>query len=144
MSDLQTITEHKTSVTVDLPVADVLDFMADPKALGRWALGCLGLTLDGPDGVYVGTSIFDGSRSWLHIETDPSQGVVTYHIGSIESRKPRIQALVRPSGRGASITLLAQRDPGMDEARWERLVRSHELEILIIEAHCPQWVEGRR
>src|SRR5690606_1817713 len=103
--------EHSVAVHVGVSAADALDFMADPAALGRWALGCLGLVPDGPAGVYTGTSIFDGSRSWLHIETDRATGMVTYHIGSVETRKPRIQARTEEAAGGATITLLAQRDP---------------------------------
>ncbi|MET3927405.1 SRPBCC family protein [Devosia sp. 2618] len=135
---------HSVSVKVDASPEDAFDFMIDPDALGRWALGCMDLQRDGLDGVYTGTSIFDGSRSWLHIEADRIQHVVHYHLGNAEVRKPRIQARVSQVGDEVTVTLLAQRGADMDDARWERLRRSHELEILIIQAHCPQWVSRSR
>lgn len=132
---------HQASVLVEVPADDAFAFMADPVALGRWAIGCLETRPDGPEGVWTGTSIFDGGRSWLHIEADPARRQVEYHIGTQALRRPRIMARVVPRGAAAAIvTLLAWREPDMDDARWDRLVRSHELEVLIIQAHCPRWV----
>ena len=37
-------------------------------------------------------------------------------------------------GMHCRITLEAERTPGMDDARWLRLVRCHEVEVLLIQA----------
>lgn len=144
MASTITALAHQASALVEVSPDEALAFMADPEALGHWALGSMATRPDGPDGVWTGASVFDGGRSWMHLETDAERRIVYYHIGTVEHRRPRIMARIMPHGAHAIITLLAWREPDMDDARWQRLEKSHELEILIIQAQCPQWVARRR
>jgi hypothetical protein len=45
---------------------------------------------------------------------------------------------VAPAPGGCVVSLHARRTPDMDDARWLRLVRCHEVEILLIQAQLEQ------
>jgi hypothetical protein len=121
-------------------VRDALRFMADGERLGEWALGCFATEPVG-DGVVRGTSLFDGHPAWVRPVLDAAHGRVEYHVGAgPDTLQPRIHALVEslvPPGTDSPrcrIALHASRQAGMDDARWLRLVRCHEVEVLLIQA----------
>jgi hypothetical protein len=131
-----TATAHCASVRCSVPAGRAQAFLADDVQLGRWALGCWQAEPVG-DGVVRGHSLFDGQPAWVRPVADPQGFGVTYHVGpSATALVPRIRATVEPTPDGAAcqIGLHAERTPGMDDARWLRLVRCHEVEILLIEA----------
>lgn len=138
MSDLSHIATAKLSV----PAEAAFNFLTDPLSLGRWSLGCWATQITGVEGLYIGTSLFDKSEAWFHLEKDPAQLSVTFHVGSRLKRSPRIVARVVPGpvcglGEGACYaSLIAWRGADMDDARWERLRRAHEIEILLIKSQC--------
>lgn len=127
---------HRASVRCAASAEVALAFLADGQQLGRWALGCWQTEPVG-GGVVRGHSLFDGQAGWVRPVMDAGEGTVTYHVGGApDALVPRIVARVRPEpgGTHCSITLEAERTPGMDDARWLRLVRCHEVEVLLIEA----------
>lgn len=127
---------HRATVRCAVSAELALAFLGDGLQLGRWALGCW-QTEPAGDGVVRGHSLFDGQPGWVRPVVDAAKGTVTYHVGgSPDALVPRIVARVRPESGHAhcSITLEAERTPGMDDARWLRLVRCHEVEVLLIEA----------
>lgn len=129
-------TTHRAEVVCAVPVHEALDFLADGIALGHWALGCWATEPAG-DGVVRGRSLFDEQPSWVRPVVDPARRTVTYHVGSTpDALAPRIHAEVEPADTVGScrITLHASRSAGMDDARWLRLVRCHEVEVLLIQA----------
>lgn len=127
-------TEHIARADCPVPVATALAFLADGLRLGRWGLGSMDTVTVAP-GVVRGTSLFDGSHSYIRPEADVATGTVTYHVGSDPGRlTPRIQARVTPAPAGCTVALQARRSPDMDDARWQRLVRCHEVEVLLIQA----------
>jgi hypothetical protein len=130
---------HRTSVVCQVHAQQALDFLADGLALGRWALGCWDTELAG-EGVVRGHSLFDNQPSWVRPVTDRERLTVVYHVGGApDALSPRIRAFVEPLdaiGQPPScrISLHAERTPDMDDARWLRLVRCHELEVLLIQS----------
>lgn len=115
-------------------------FLLDGTKLGRWAIGSFGTAIR-PDGIFVGTSLFDGSVSYGRAVGDPGRLIIDYHVGRTpEQLTPRIMAKIVPGpqiGRPVDtclVTLLAWRDAGMDDARWHRLKVSHEAEIVLIQS----------
>jgi hypothetical protein len=136
--------EHCASVVCPVPAARALAFLADGIALGRWALGCWQthhIDNDGGNGIVKGHSLFDDQPGWVRPVADAERMTVTYHVGgSPEALSPRIQATVEPGsafGQGdgcCRISLRASRTPDMDDARWQRLVHCHEVEVLLIQA----------
>jgi hypothetical protein len=126
---------HCASVLCAVPAARALDYLADGLQLGRWALGCWDTEPAG-DGVVRGRSLFDDSPSWVRPVADRARMTVVYHVGGApDALQPRIRAVVEPAEGACRISLHATRAPGMDDARWLRLVRCHEVEVLLIQAH---------
>ncbi|MES2531918.1 MAG: hypothetical protein V4636_12850 [Pseudomonadota bacterium] len=133
---------HRASVLCDVPALQAFAFLADGLQLGTWALGAWDTQPVG-DGVVRGRSLFDDQPGWVRPVGDAARLRIDYHVGgSPEALTPRILATIEPvsidGGNGdvtarCRITLHAARDPGMDDARWLRLVRCHEVEVLLIQ-----------
>jgi hypothetical protein len=136
---------HCATALVDAPARAAFDFLADPIALGRWALGAMNTRHVG-GGVYAGTSQFDGAQTHLAIDARPELLLVDYLVGDRSSLKPRISARVVPAevcGLGANqcyVTLIAWRAAGMSDARWQQLCAAHEAEILLVKGQ----IESRK
>ncbi|WP_049808489.1 hypothetical protein ABL850_31880 [Variovorax paradoxus] len=127
---------HSASVVCRIPAAVALAFLADGLQLGRWALGCWQTVAVG-DGVVRGQSLFDGQPAWVLPVVDARAASVVYHVGGApDALTPRIRATVQPEhgGTACRIGLHAERTPDMDDARWLRLMRCHEVEVLLIDA----------
>ncbi|MDW5441120.1 hypothetical protein [Polaromonas sp. SM01] len=131
---------HCASVLCQVPAQQAFAFLADGLALGQWALGAWHTVAVG-EGVVRGQSLFDDQPSWVRPVGDLARLTIDYHVGSSpDALQPRISAVVQAGetlGRGADccqVSLHAIRSPGMDDARWLRLVRCHEVEVLLIEA----------
>jgi hypothetical protein len=129
---------HACTVLVEVEAERAFTFLADPKALGAWALGCWDASVD-EAGCFHGRSLFSGDETWGRIDADPARLVIDYLVGSRpDDLLPRISARVVPgpaTGRPGNIcliTLTAWRAGGMDEARWRQLVAAHEAEIFLI------------
>jgi hypothetical protein len=113
-------------------------YLSDPARLGEWALGCWGASVDG-DGTARGTSLFDGARTVVEVIPLPEHRIVDYAVGDdTRSLVRRISARVvagdeagGPAG-SSLVVLTAWREKGMDDARWRRLVVSHETEIHLL------------
>ena len=131
---------HDTSALCAVSVDVALDFLADGLALGRWALGCWNTEAAG-ECLFLGRSLFDDSPCYVMPVADRARGWVDYHVGATpQFLLPRIRALVVPAPATSAgpdscmVTLSARRDGAMDDARWLRLVRCHDTEILLIQA----------
>jgi hypothetical protein len=129
---------HACTALVEVAAEAAFAFLADPKALGGWALGCWGASVDDA-GRFHGRSLISGDETWGRIDADPARFVVDYLVGSRpDDFSRRISARVVPgpvTGRGENVclvTLTAWRAAGMDDARWRQLVAAHEVEIFLI------------
>lgn len=115
-------------------------FLADGAALGRWALGCWDTEVH-EGGLLSGTSLFDGSRTWVRLSCNGERQLVDYYLGADPGDlRPRINARVVPGetldeapGR-CVVTLTAWRPAAMPDERWHRLKVSHDVEIQLIKA----------
>lgn len=108
--------------------------------MARWNLGLWNAREAGA-GLFTGESLFGGASGWVRVNADAARGLVEYRVGANpDSLEPRIQARVQPGaelGHPANtciVTLLAWRTPEMDDARWQRLQASHDVEIDLIRA----------
>ncbi|MDR6856503.1 hypothetical protein [Variovorax guangxiensis] len=130
---------HCATVLCQVPAPQALAFLADGLQLGRWALGCWDTTPAG-EGMVRGHSLFDDQPSWVRPVMDRERLAVVYHVGGApDALRPRIRAVVEPVEAAGQqpccrISLHAERAPGMDDARWLRLMRCHEVEVLLIQA----------
>lgn len=110
-------------------------FLADPERLSSWAVG-MGETTVHADDLIEGA--FPGTKEpiWARIDADPGRSTVHYHLGpDPDSLAPRIMIRVVPGNvlegdpRACVVSLIAWRQEGMDDARWEGLKSGHEREI---------------
>lgn len=110
-------------------------FLADPERLSSWAVG-MGETTVHADDLIEGA--FPGTKEpiWARIDADPGRSTVHYHLGpDPDSLAPRIMIRVVPGSvldgdpRACVVSLIAWRQEGMDDARWEGLKSGHEREI---------------
>ncbi|MFN0182499.1 MAG: hypothetical protein ACKVQR_01655 [Aquabacterium sp.] len=131
---------HVVSAVCDAPVPRVLAHLSTVTGMAQWCLGLMdGLEYTAP-GLLRGCSRFDGGTGWCRPVVDEAEGRVVYWLGAAaDDLAPRIQARVQPGpaqGHRADqcvVTLQARRSPGMDDARWQRLVAAHEVEVLLIQ-----------
>lgn len=130
---------HRASVLCDVSALRAFAFLADGLQLGSWALGAWDTQPVG-DGVVRGRSLFDDQPGWVRPVGDATRLRIDYHVGGApDALVPRILATIDALPADASgaarcrITLHAARDAGMDDARWLRLVRCHEVEVLLIQ-----------
>ena len=126
---------HVCSVGIDRPAAAAMAFLADPERLSSWAVG-MGETTVHADGLIEGA--FPGTKQpiWARIDADPARSTIHYHLGPDPgSLAPRIMVRVVPGSvlesdpRACVVSLIAWRQEGMDDARWEGLKSGHEREI---------------
>ena len=110
-------------------------FLADPERLSSWAAG-MGETTVHAGGLIEGA--FPGTKEpiWARIDPDPGRSTIHYHLGpDPDSLAPRIMIRVVPGSvlegdpRACVVSLIAWRQEGMDDARWEGLKSGHEREI---------------
>jgi hypothetical protein len=121
-------------------VAEAMRHLATAPGMARWALGLWNCREVEP-GLFTGESLFDGTVAWAKVVKLAGVDAVDYHVGAAPARLlPRIHARVvdgpllgHPPGT-CVVSLLAWQPEGMSEARWRRLVVSHEAEIELIQA----------
>ena len=137
---------HCVTAECAVPAQRAYDFLSDGLAVGRWALGSFDAEKVGQD-LFRGRSLFDGAQVLYRTVGDPGRLIVDYHVGTDPtSLVPRVMARVVPgeaTGRDKGsclVTLVAWRDASMSQARWERLIACHEVEILLVQA---QLAEGK-
>lgn len=131
---------HCASVICNVPAHHAFAFLCDGLKLGQWALGSWQAEPVG-NGVVRGRSLFDDQPTWVRAVANPARWTIEYHVGAAPDQlRPRIRAVVEPGeaiGHGANscrVSLYAERTPEMDDARWQRLVCCHEVEVLLIQA----------
>lgn len=132
---------YTLTTVVDVTVDRALAFLRDPRAVGTWALGTWDTRpVGGAKDIYVGNSLFDGTvDSYFRVADDTSHGIVDYEVGSAPDAL-RLLVSVRvvpgePFGYGADqclVTLHAWRPKNMDDARWQRLMAMHDVEIVML------------
>jgi hypothetical protein len=121
-------------------VPDALALLSTAAGLARWNLG-LWHTQEQAPGLLSGRSLFGGGHGLAQVQVDTARGWVDYRVGSdAQHLVLRIQARVQPGAElgyaadSCIVTLMAWRSADMDDARWRRLCRTHEVEIDIIRA----------
>jgi len=129
---------HLASALCPATAAAAFEHLTSAAGMAQWCLGMTGCTEVSP-GLMFGRSLFDASPAYVRIDAQSEHFTVDYLCGaSPEALSRRIHARVLPGpllGYRADeclATLVAWRPAGMDDARWQRLVASHEAEILLV------------
>jgi hypothetical protein len=131
---------HCVSAECAVPARRAYAFLADGLAVGRWALGSFQARRVGPN-LFRGRSLFDDATVLYRPVGDRARLIVDYHVGADpKALVPRVMARVVPGEatgrdpRSCVVMLVAWRDAAMTDARWERLVACHEVEIRLVQA----------
>lgn len=126
---------HVCSVGIERPAPAAMAFLADPERLSSWAVG-MGETTVHADGLIEGAFPETEEPIWARIDADLARSTIHYHLGPDPgSLAPRIMIRVVPGSvlegdpRACVVSLIAWRQEGMDDARWEGLKSGHEREI---------------
>ena len=128
---------HTASAIVDAPLDFAFSQLSDPVRLGRWTLGSMDYQPSGVEGVHIGTSLFDGSKSLVEIRPHRELGMIDYLVGSLERRIPRVSIrLVAGAEWGLAdsaciAAMTTWRAAFMNDERWARTRATHELEVLL-------------
>ena len=126
------------SVEVAVPAEKAFAYLADGMKQGEWALGSWNRRPVG-DGLFAGTSLFDGRELLIRLVAVPELLLVEYHVGrSPESLSPLVWARVVPGpvvGAGESscvVTLVVWRSADESEEAWELLGHTFPTEVRMI------------
>ena len=129
---------HTTTIAVRAPARVALDYMADGLRQGEWTFGSWERR-HVADNLFAGTSMFDGTETFVRITVDQKAMIVHYHLGDdTENMVPRNMARIVPGSHvGLSndvclISLIAWRHDFMSDERWRQLCVSHETQMFII------------
>ncbi|KPQ05678.1 MAG: hypothetical protein HLUCCA12_14300 [Rhodobacteraceae bacterium HLUCCA12] len=140
---------HQAAARVAVPANFAFEKLANAGFVGGWALGSMGLQAVA-DGVFRGQSLFDGSSAHVEIRPHPDQGLIDFHVGTAQSRKPRIFIRITDgAGLGFDsgaclVTMHALRANDAAEDTWARTCVSHEAEILLIKSQLESaWAAAR-
>ncbi len=129
---------HCASVVVPVPAAIAFEFMADGMRQSHWALGSMERR-DLGDGLFVGTSSWDGNELYVRLVANPELMLVDYHVGpspdslrfGVTSRVMDGAAIGQDADR-SMITLTQWRTPDMPDEAWERESHVWPTEIQLI------------
>ncbi|HKU15123.1 MAG TPA: hypothetical protein VJQ52_12065 [Steroidobacteraceae bacterium] len=129
---------HTASISVAVPAEKLFEFMTDAQTMGKWSFGSWDLQPAGQD-IHVGTSLFNGRKTYIRIHADPKRLQLDYDVGeSADSVVPRIVCKIIPgarlgmAGETCLLTLIAWRSATASDDRWRQTCASHELEIFRI------------
>ncbi|MBW1722047.1 MAG: SRPBCC family protein [Deltaproteobacteria bacterium] len=130
---------YTAGLEVGVTAEEAFDYLSDPEAIGRWALGCIDTKpVDDANGLFRGTSIFDGTKTYVRIKADKDRLLIDYYVGDAEKQIPRIftriipGALCRRAPDSCIVAMTAWRPGDMSAERWRRLCATHDVEIYII------------
>jgi len=126
------------SISIEAPPAQVLDLVADPRNLPRWAVGFARAVRQ--DGARWIVSTGSGEVA-LQVRADAAAGTVDFHI----SPAPGVEALaasrVVPRGGASEFVFTQFQSPGMPDEAFRKSVAAvrHELKVLkaLAEVECP-------
>jgi hypothetical protein len=126
------------SVELAVPAERAFAYLADGMKQGEWALGSWNRR-DLGDGLFSGTSLFDGSELLIRLTGHPEHLLVEYEVGeSADALRPLVWARVVPGlvlGLGEArcvATLAAWRTAGEPDELWERLGHAFATEVHMI------------
>ena len=117
---------------------DAFSYLSDAHRLGEWSLGCWETRVEA-SGLVRGTSLFDGTGTFVQVIPAPEQRTVDFAVGDDPGALVRrISARIVPGedvggpADSSLVVLTAWRTSSMDDARWQRLMVAHEAEILLL------------
>ena len=115
---------HASTVLVEVPAETAFAYLADGLKQSDWTLGSWNRE-DLGDGLFRGTSLFDGTYTYVRLEPEPASLLVDYWVGTDPDRLLRLNsarivpgpAVGRPEGT-CLVTLLKWRTPSQSDEAW--------------------------
>jgi hypothetical protein len=129
---------HAASIEVAVPAEEAFTYLSDGLRQGEWTLGSWNRKLIG-ERLFQGTSLFDGSETFVRISADAENLLVDYEVGPALDRMLRVNSaravpgpLVGRAEGTCVVTLMKWRVPSEDDARWRQLCVTFDTEIHMI------------
>jgi hypothetical protein len=129
---------HEASIEVAVPAEQAFAYIASGMKQGEWALGSWNRR-DAGDGIFVGSSLFDGSELSIRLTAHPELLLVVYDVGaSTDDLRPMVWGRVLPGAilgladDHCVVTLTIWRGSSMDDAGWELMSHTFPTELRMI------------
>lgn len=129
---------HEASIRVDVPAEQAFAYLADGIKQGNWTLGSWNRRA-ARDGLFVGTSLFDGSELFVRLTPHPELLLVVYGFGSSpDDLRPLVWSRVMPGpvvGLGPEsclVTLIVWRGEAVGDDTWDLLSHTFAAEVHMI------------
>jgi hypothetical protein len=129
---------HGATTVIEVPAETAFAYLSDGLEQSDWALGSWNREQIG-DQLFRGTSLFDGSETFVRITADPTWLIVDYAVGPSLEQMPRVNSarivpgpeLGYPAGT-CVVTLIKWRTPGQSDEQWQRGCVTFDTEIHMI------------
>jgi hypothetical protein len=129
---------HESSIEIAVPAEQAFAYIASGMQQGEWALGSWNRR-DAGDGIFVGTSLFDGSELSIRLNAHPDLLLVVYDTGtSTADMRPMVWGRVVPgpvlglANDHCVVTFTIWRGAAMDDATWELMAHTFPTELRMI------------
>jgi hypothetical protein len=126
------------SISIHAAPAKVVEFLADPRNLPRWAIG-FAQSVREEDGRWFVRS--GGGEMGVRIAADPASGVVDFFMSPAPGIEGVAGSRVLPNGPGVEYVFTQFQAPGMPDEVFAKSVQAltHELVVLkaLLEVECP-------
>ncbi len=126
------------TVSVAANTDKVLNFLADPRNLPRWAVG-FAKEVRNHDGRWIVST--GGGEMGIRIESDRRSGAVDFFLSPAPGVEAAAYSRVIPRGDGSEYVFTQFQAPGMPDQAFEQSVKAltHELSVLraLLEVECP-------
>ncbi len=130
-ADTKTISIHAKST-------QVMDFLADPKSLPRWAVG-FAKSVRQEDNRWIVTT--GGGEMGVRIVAEPRLGVLDFYMSPAPGVEGLAASRVLPAGDGVEYVFTQFQAPDMPDEVFAKSVQAlaHELTVLkaLLEIECP-------
>jgi hypothetical protein len=129
---------HAATAAVAVPAGTAFAYLADGLKQSEWTLGSWDRERLG-DGLFRGTSLFDGSDTYVRLCPDEESLLIDYWVGPSPEHMLRVNsarivpgpAIGRPEGT-CLVTLLKWRMPSQSDEDWARACVTFDTEIHMI------------
>lgn len=117
------------TVSIEAAPSKVLDLVADPMNLPRWAVGFARAVRPDGDRWIVSTG---GGEIGLRIQADRTAGTVDFHLESAPGVEGLAASRVIPRGMKTEFVFTQFQSPGMPDEAFQASVEAlgHELQVL--------------
>jgi hypothetical protein len=126
------------TISISAAPAKVVDFLAAPDNLPRWAVGFAKSVRQEEGRWLVATG---GGDMEIRIDADSRSGVVDFAMRPAPGVEVSARSRVVPNGRGCEYVFTQFQNPGMSDEVFEHSVEAlkHELVMLraLLEVECP-------